>query len=195
MPLTPWQYTVCQPHWRLPGHSQASLKLSLLWCHCSLFWVPGAHKFVCTLQESVSPVLCKFCHPSHWPSKSDYEFSVRLQIPRLGTLLWALELSQQCKNFFSINCFPVCRVSAWWLYVGAQCHASQVCFSHSTCPHSRPLLTHASQEILKHSKRQIWLSLLALGPGAHRFLVEPLEHLWVVVGFGLNALSPLQLSC
>ena len=45
--------------WRL-GHSQASLGQSLVW---SLLLSPGScctQGFVCTLQESVSPDLCKF---------------------------------------------------------------------------------------------------------------------------------------
>ena len=35
--------------------------VSLLWDHCCFLLSPSAHKdFVCALQESVSPVLCKF---------------------------------------------------------------------------------------------------------------------------------------
>ena len=41
------------------GHSRASLG-SLLWSHCSFLLGPGAHNVLCVLQESVSPVLCKF---------------------------------------------------------------------------------------------------------------------------------------
>ena len=49
------QSCLCQ---RLPDtHRQGWV--SLLWGHCSFFLGPGAHK-VCVLQESVSPVLCKF---------------------------------------------------------------------------------------------------------------------------------------
>ena len=33
--------------------------VSLLWGHCSFLLGPGAQGFVCALQESVSPVLCK----------------------------------------------------------------------------------------------------------------------------------------
>ena len=47
--------------WRLlDTHRQ--VWVSLLWGHCSFILGPGAHSFVCALQESVSPVLCKF-----WP--------------------------------------------------------------------------------------------------------------------------------
>ena len=44
-----------------PGHSWASLGQSLVW---SLLLSPESwctQGFVCALQESVSPVLCKFC--------------------------------------------------------------------------------------------------------------------------------------
>ena len=35
--------------------------VSLLWGHCSFLLSPDVHKVVCALQESVSPVLSKFC--------------------------------------------------------------------------------------------------------------------------------------
>ena len=73
----------------------------------SLLLSPGsqcAQGFVCALHESVSPVLWKFC------SQTLLAFKVRFPgdcqslcwIPRRGSLLWALKLSQQCKNFFGV---------------------------------------------------------------------------------------------
>ena len=50
------------PPLETPGHSQASLGQSLVG---SLLLSPGSwctQGFVCALQESVSPVLCKFCN-------------------------------------------------------------------------------------------------------------------------------------
>ena len=38
-------------------NTHGQVRVSLLWGHCSFLLVPG---FVCALQESVSPVLCKF---------------------------------------------------------------------------------------------------------------------------------------
>ena len=81
-----------------PGHSQASLGQSLLgtlllspisWC------TQGS---VCALQESVSPVLWQFCNQIPLASKVKFPgVSQSLcQIPRLGNLLWVLELSSQC---------------------------------------------------------------------------------------------------
>ena len=45
--------------WRLlDTHGQ--VWVSLLWGHCPFLLGPGMHRVVCALQESVSPVLCKF---------------------------------------------------------------------------------------------------------------------------------------
>ena len=78
-----------------PGPSRASLRQSLVG---SLLLSPGSwctQGLVCPLQESVSPVLCKFCNQIALASKVKLlGRSQRLcQIPRLGNLLWALELS------------------------------------------------------------------------------------------------------
>ena len=46
-------------HWKLlDTHGQ--VWVSLLWGHCSFVLGPGAQGSVCALQESVSPILCKF---------------------------------------------------------------------------------------------------------------------------------------
>ena len=84
-------------------NSQASLAQSLL-SHCSFLWVLVCTRFCCALQESFPPVLWKFC--SQIPLAFKIKFPGGSQslfwIPRLGNLLWALELLQQCENFFSI---------------------------------------------------------------------------------------------
>ena len=79
-----------------PGHSWASLGQSLVG---SLLLSPGSwctHSFVCALQESVSPVLWKFCNqiPLASKVKSPRGSQSFCQIPRLGNLLWVLELLQ-----------------------------------------------------------------------------------------------------
>ena len=58
--------------------------LSLLWGHCSFLLGPGAHKILLC-----PPKVCflKGAQSVFW-------------IPRLGNLLWALELLQKCENFF-----------------------------------------------------------------------------------------------
>ena len=84
-----------------PGCSQASLAQSLVgslllspWSWCT--------GFICALQESVSPVLWEFYNQIPLASKVKFPGGSQslCQIPRLGNLLWALELLQQCENFF-----------------------------------------------------------------------------------------------
>ena len=87
-------------HWPMtpletPGHSQASLGQSLVG---SLLLPPGSwctQGFVCALQESVSPVLWKLCNKIPLASKVKFSGDSQslCQIPRLGNLLWVLELS------------------------------------------------------------------------------------------------------
>ena len=120
--------------------------------------------FVCALQESVAPVLWKFCNqiPLTFKVKFPGGFQSFCQMPRLGNLLCVLELSQQCKNFFHIivlqfvghllsgSMVGLIATSSKRIY--AACSTSQVCCCQNLCPRRKPLLTHASQETLKHSK-------------------------------------------
>ena len=87
-----------------PGHSQAILAQSFV---RTLLLYPGSwctQGFLCALQESVSLVLWKFCNqiPVVFKVKFPGGSQFFCQIPRLGNLLWALELLQQCENFFGI---------------------------------------------------------------------------------------------
>ena len=71
------------------GYSQASLVQSLvgsLLLSSGSWW---AHGFVCALQESVSPALCKFCNQIPLASKVRFSGCSQSlwQIPRLGNLL------------------------------------------------------------------------------------------------------------
>ena len=95
VPLTLQQATT-NPHlhWRL-GYSQASLGQSLMG---SLLLSPGSwciEGFVYALQEFVSPVLCKFCNQILLASKVKFPVGSQslCQIPRLGNVLWVLQLS------------------------------------------------------------------------------------------------------
>ena len=86
-----------------PGHLQASLGQSLV-RSLFLFLGPGVHRFSCALQHSVFPVLWKFCNqiPLAFIVKFPGGSQSLCQIHRLGNLLWALKLLQQCENFFGI---------------------------------------------------------------------------------------------
>ena len=93
--LTPWQATV-DPHLQqklLETHRQ--ICLSLLWGHCSFLLGPSVHKVLFVPSKSVSPVLCKFCNQIPLASKDKFPGGSQslCQIPRLGNLLWVLELS------------------------------------------------------------------------------------------------------
>ena len=73
---------------------------------------------------------------------------------------------------------------------------TQVCCMQSPRPCSKPLLTHASAGDTQTLKgRSGSVSVGSLGPGAHRVLFEPSEHLWWVWGLIINAISPLLVSC
>ena len=78
------------------------------------------------------------------------------QIPRFGSLLWALELSQQHENFFGIVVLQFVDRPSSSSVVGLMatsskrtcttCCASQHCYCQCSCPRGRPLLTHASAD-------------------------------------------------
>ena len=77
------------------GHSQASLAQSFVGSLLLplVSWCPQG--FVCAFQVSVSPVLWKSSNqiPLAFKVKFPYGSQSSHQIPRLGNLLWALELS------------------------------------------------------------------------------------------------------
>ena len=55
----------------------------------------------------------------------------------------------------------------------------QVCYSQRLCPCGRPLLIHASAGDIQTLKgRSGSVSVGSLGPGAHKVLFKPSEHLW-----------------
>jgi len=100
----------------------------------SLLLSPGSwctQGFVCALQESVSWVLCKFCNQIPLPSKVKVSGGSQslCKIPRLGNLLWVLELSWQCKNFFGKNCSAVCGLPAQWFCGGVMATSSKRAYS------------------------------------------------------------------
>ena len=129
-----------------PGHSQASLGQSLVG---SLPLSPGSwcsQRFVCALQESVSPVLWKLCNqvPLAFKVKFPGVSQSLCQITRLANLFWALEIFQQCENFFGITVLQFVGCLLGGSMVGLTHHTSQVCYSQNPCPLSRPLLTRVS---------------------------------------------------
>ena len=81
----PGGVTPLTPSLETPGHSEASLSQSFV---ASLFLAPGSwctQGFACALQESVSPVLCKFCNQIPLASKVKFlGFSVPLPDSQVG---------------------------------------------------------------------------------------------------------------
>ena len=138
---------------RLPN-TQRQVRFSLLWGHLSFLLGPGAHNVLfLTSQESVFPVLWKFCNqiPLTFKVRFPGDPQCLCLIPSFGSLLWDLELSQQCENFFSIivlqfvSCPPGGSiVGLMVIFKGTyatRC-SSQDCYCQSLCPCSRLLLTH-----------------------------------------------------
>ena len=82
-------------------------------------WILVCTSFVCALQESIFPVLWKFCNQI--PLDSKVKFPVGSNslcwILRLGNLLWVLELLTMWE-FVWYNCSAVCGSSAGQLYGG-----------------------------------------------------------------------------
>ena len=89
------------------------LSLYLVWGHCSFlsiscgvtapfFWDLVPIKFCLCPPRVYFPVLQKFCKqiPLAFKVKFPGGSQSLCQISRLGNLLWALELLQQCENFF-----------------------------------------------------------------------------------------------
>ena len=71
---------------------------------------------------------------------------------------------------------------------------TQVCCTQSSCPCSRPLLTCTPTGDTQTFKGRSG-SVGSLGPGAHKVLFKPSEHLWWVWSLILNVILPLLLSC
>ena len=120
-------------------------------------WVQMHTRFcLCLSRVSVSPVLWKFCNEFLLTLKFRFPGDTQstYPIPRLESLLWGLELSQKCENFFGIIVFQFVSHLAGSFIVDlmvtsfkriyATCCASQDCCCQSLCPRSSPLLTHAS---------------------------------------------------
>ena len=77
-------------------------------------WVLVCTRFCCALQESVSPVLWKFCNqiPLAFKVKFPRGSQSLCLIPRLGSLLWALEVLQQQGHILMRQ--AVGRGHVWW---------------------------------------------------------------------------------
>ena len=138
------------PPLKTTEHSQASLGQSLVG---SQLLSPGswcAQVFVCAHQESVSPVLCKFCNqiPLAYKFKFPGGSQFLCQTCKLGNILWVIEF---CKNLSGIIVLQLMGHLLGGSMVGLMetssnrayvtCCVTQVWCTQSPCPWSRPLLT------------------------------------------------------
>ena len=145
---------------------------------------PGA------LQESISPVLWKFCNQILLGSKVKFPRGSQslCQIPRLGNLL-----GNKFKNFTGIIVLQFVGRLLGGSVVGLMVifskrtytthRASQVCCSQSPCTHGRPLLTHASAGDTQTLKGGLVQSLWCIWFLVHtRFCLSPLS---IAGGYGV----------
>ena len=174
------------------GYSQASLAQSLL---ASLLLSPGSWcvRFCCALQESVSPVLWKFCN-QNFPLAFQVKFpggsQSLCQIPRLGKLPWLLGIFA-AEELLWCNCSPVCGSSARWLYSGANGDLLREDLGHTLHlpgllqPEPLALCQAIADPCLcrKHSKSGLAQSLLGV--------TAPFPGSWCTQGF---CLCPLSIS-
>ena len=116
--------------------------------------------FVCALQESVSPVLGRFCNQISLASKVKLSggFQSLCQISRVGNLLWVLELFLTVGEFLWYNCSAIFGSSAWWLYGGVNGNLLQEGLCHRLCDpgsvqFSRSVVSDSLQPMdLQHSR-------------------------------------------
>ena len=166
--------------------------------------------FVCALQESVFPVLSKFCNqiPLGFDSKVKFPAASQspCQIPRLGNLLWVLELSQQCKNLFGIIVLQLVGHLLGGSMEGLMETSSKRAYATPRSAASRapdPMSGHCwptpLQETLRHSKAglaqslawcakgfvwALWASLVDMGFDSKCIFTPPTILLWLLLSLG-----------
>ena len=184
-------------------------------------WVLVCTRFCfCPSRTSFPPVLWKYCNQILLTFKVTFSGDSQplCWIPRLGSLLWGLEILQQCEIFFGVIVLQFVDHPPDGSMVGLMVTssrgtctttcASQECCWQSPCPCGRPSDAWFHRP-LWNTQRLIgliflWGSLLlSLGPGAHKVLFVPSKSLWQVWGliitwlcpsYHLDAASPLSLD-
>ena len=94
VPETP-QKSTADLHLRLPD-THRQVWVSLFWGHCSFLLGPGVHKVLFVPSKSLFPLVqCKLCNQIPLASKVKFPVGSQslCQIPRLGNVLWVLQLS------------------------------------------------------------------------------------------------------
>ena len=142
--------------------------------------------FICTLQESVSPVLWMFCNQIPLASRVKFPGGSQSLCRVPGKSVVGPRAFLTVQEFLSYNCLPGSSMVGLMVTSSKRAYAThcmtKVCCSQIPCPWSRPLLTCASAVVTQTLKvRSGSVSVEYLGPGAHKLLFEPPEHLWRVV--------------
>ena len=135
---------------------------------------------LCPRRVSVFLVLWNFYNQNLLTFKVKYPGDSRslCQIPRLGSLLWGPELSQQCENFFGIIVLQLVSHLPSSSMVGLMATSfkrayTTHCASQKCCCQIQETLTQ-SRVLLS----LLWGSqLLSLIPGAHKVLFVPYKDL------------------
>ena len=170
------------------------------------------HTRFCLCPPSVcfpSPVEFLQSNPTGLQSRIPGDSQPFCWIPRLGNLLWALKLLQQCENFFGITVLQfvgrlfdgsiveLMATSSKRTY--ATYHASQVCCRRAPVPtggHCWPVPPQNTQTLEGRSG-----SVSCGGHCSFPLVLErtrlsvPSNHLWQVWGLILNVILPLLPSC
>ena len=151
-----------------------------------------AQSLICALQESVPPVLWKFCNEISLASKIKFpggSGEVPFPDPQVGKYVVGPKIILTAREFLWYNCSKVCGSFAQQLYAGANGDLLQEYLCHILYasgllqPEPLPLLTRASTgdtETLKGMSGSV--SVESLCPDAHKALFEPSKHLWWVWG-------------
>ena len=104
----------------VPMTPRQAIWVRLLWVTAPSSWLLICTRFCLCLQDTVSSVPRKFCNQILLASRVKFPGGSQslCWIPRLGNLVWVLELCNSARTSL-VHCSPVCGLFARWLYGGA----------------------------------------------------------------------------
>ena len=182
-----------KPPQEVPRKSQASLTQSSVG---SLLLSPGSwctQGLVCALQESVFPVLWKFCNQLPLAFKVKFPRGSQSLCSQAGKSAVGPRTGTTVGKLLWYSCSPVVGYLLGSSMVGLTQSIFQVCCTQSPCLSGRPLMTHPStgdSQTLKGRSGSVFCGVSGSWC-TQGFFFEPSEHLWCVWSFFLNAVSPL----
>ena len=166
----------------LDTHRQ--VRVNLLWGYCSFLLSPDGHKVLFVPSKSLFPQSCgSSVIKSHLSAKSNSLSNSQslCQILRLGNLLWVLELSKQCENFFGLIALQsvghlLGGSMEGLLVTSSKRFYATGCVTQTATPRvPAPVAVHywpvPPQETLKHSSGSV--SVGFWGPGVQKICLSP----------------------